>query len=179
MLLGVENIDVNLKAGGGRSPLHMIAEKNPRYMEEGHLRAMSSLLRAHGININLKYKDGNTPLSRACVRANLEAVRVLLRAGADANIQNDFGSTALGIAKSRGKREADAEATAVAEPEADAEAYRGYYGGYLGGYYGGYRGYGGYYRGKREADAEAYRGYGGYLGGYYGGYRGYGGYYRG
>jgi len=99
MLLGVENIDVNLKAGGGRSPLHMIAEKNPRYMEEGHLRAMSSLLRAHGININLKDKDGNTPLSRACVRANLEAVRVLLRAGADANIQNDFGSTALGIAK--------------------------------------------------------------------------------
>jgi palmitoyltransferase ZDHHC13/17 len=46
--------------------------------------------------------NGQLPLHRACLRGDIEIVRLLLRHGADPNGKNDFEETALHFASKRG-----------------------------------------------------------------------------
>ena len=61
-------------------------------------------LLATGANPN-KYKDhaGNTALHSAALRGHNEVVTTLITAGADLNIQNKHGDTALRIITKKGK----------------------------------------------------------------------------
>ncbi|CAM9581586.1 unnamed protein product, partial [Choristocarpus tenellus] len=62
---------------------------------EGHTDIVASLLKGAGANPDDKDKDGTTALMAASVRGHQEVVGVLLDHGADLNLQNDEGHTAL------------------------------------------------------------------------------------
>ncbi len=56
-------------------------------------------LLAHGINVNLKDRNGWTPLMNTAHSGDVVVAGMLLRAGADINARNSFGTTALGVAR--------------------------------------------------------------------------------
>ena len=58
---------------------------------------MVEFLVDNGIEVNIKDKDGNTPLIKACYGNNSAIVRKLLKAGAEVNVKNDKGETPITI----------------------------------------------------------------------------------
>ena len=62
--------------------------------QSGHLNIVEMLIKA-GCDINETDKNKWTPLMNACYWANQEACLALLKAGADPNIKNIDGRTAL------------------------------------------------------------------------------------
>ena len=85
--------DVNTVTIGGRSALLFAAEY-------GHVEAIRALCQ-HGANINKRGgRDRNTPLLQACLYAHDGAVTELIRNGADVDIGNVDGNSALFIAGS-------------------------------------------------------------------------------
>ncbi|XP_018587758.2 B-cell lymphoma 3 protein homolog [Scleropages formosus] len=77
----------------GRSPLIHAVENNN--ME------MISMLIESGVNVNAQSYSGNTALHSACGRGQVEAVRVLLRNGADSSLKNYHNDTPLMVAKNK------------------------------------------------------------------------------
>ena len=61
-----------------------------------------------GADVNAKDSLGWTPLIRAAVGGNAEAVTLLLAAGADKNAEDFFGRTAMEVAEGRGHEEVKA-----------------------------------------------------------------------
>ena len=87
--------DVNLFDDMGRAPLHYAAAG-------GRLEAIAALL-GHGapVNANDEATIGETPLALAVQEASVDAVRLLLDAGADPDIAGWMGHTARSRACSR------------------------------------------------------------------------------
>ncbi|KAJ2853799.1 hypothetical protein GGI22_004725, partial [Coemansia erecta] len=75
-------------------------EENFREMAAlGNVKAMKAYLRG-GVNIDGQNKvNGQTALHWACVRGNLDAIELLVRAGADTTIKNNKGQTPLEVCK--------------------------------------------------------------------------------
>lgn len=69
----------------------------------GHEDIVKLLLRVPGININAQDIDGETALMRAVFWSNKTMVTLLLNAGADPNIKNNEGKTALDQAREKFK----------------------------------------------------------------------------
>ncbi len=69
-------------------PLHDAARS-------GDSQQVEQLLDGKSVDINARFNEGSTALMIAAFNHNIDVVRVLLEAGADVNLQNDFGSTAL------------------------------------------------------------------------------------
>lgn len=86
-LLIAADADVNKP---GWTPLHYAATK-------GHLDTMSLLLENHAY-IDAASPNGTTPLMMAAQYASPAAVKLLLDAGADAQLKNSLGMTALDFA---------------------------------------------------------------------------------
>ena len=53
-------------------------------------------------SLDRRTKEGNTPLHYCVIQNQPEAMRLLLRSGAVADVQNNNGKTPLSIAKERG-----------------------------------------------------------------------------
>jgi hypothetical protein len=88
--------DVNAKCGSRGSPLHAASY-------EGHLE-VARLLLENGANINLEDGQGETPLVAAYHRNdNLEAMELLLKHGAAADVHYDHHGTILHDASYRGR----------------------------------------------------------------------------
>jgi len=85
------SLDVNaLEANRlqGRAALHMAAQA-------GSVQAIQFLL-AHGAKVDLRNSEMETPLHEAAFRARPEAIKALLNAGADINLETgDYCFTAL------------------------------------------------------------------------------------
>jgi ankyrin repeat protein len=62
-------------------------------IRENNLPALRTLLKSN--DANTRDKRGTTPLMYAAESGSIDAVRVILAAGADVNASNDFGATAL------------------------------------------------------------------------------------
>ncbi|XP_070531961.1 NF-kappa-B inhibitor-like protein 1 isoform X2 [Ptychodera flava] len=77
-------------------------EKLVRYMNEGNLPKLKSLLKKHrNIDVNIiKNSQGRTPLHTACLSSDDAIVRCLLKHGADATVQDFHGDTALHLSLS-------------------------------------------------------------------------------
>src|SRR5262245_851364 len=61
---------------------------------DGHTEVVKKLL-ASGANVNMKTKDGSTPLINASLNGHTEVVKALLGAGADINAKDMASRTAL------------------------------------------------------------------------------------
>ncbi|XP_039691945.1 fibronectin type 3 and ankyrin repeat domains protein 1 isoform X1 [Pteropus medius] len=64
----------------------------------GNQKAASLLIEA-GANVNVKDKDGKTPLMVAVLNNHEELVQLLLEKGADASVKNEFGKGVLEMAR--------------------------------------------------------------------------------
>ena len=89
-----KGFDVNLKDKNGQTPLHSAAQEKDKDICEILINA--------GAKINEKDKWGNTPLSVAITQGldeKGEIINLLLNKGADPLIKNNYGSSALDVAK--------------------------------------------------------------------------------
>lgn len=90
-------IDPHERDANGRSMLMLVALNNRTSLleddEHEKLHEMVAALIAAGVGVDLRDKNGNTALMYAVVYRG--PVRILLRAGANPNIANNFGETAL------------------------------------------------------------------------------------
>ncbi|XP_015428082.1 PREDICTED: fibronectin type 3 and ankyrin repeat domains protein 1 [Myotis davidii] len=79
-------------AGSGWTPLMRVSAVS------GSERVASLLIEA-GADVNVKDKDGKTPLMVAVLNNHEELVQLLLDKGADANVRNEFGKGILDMAR--------------------------------------------------------------------------------
>ncbi|KAB5562441.1 hypothetical protein PHYPO_G00017800 [Pangasianodon hypophthalmus] len=66
--------------------------------------AVASLLIRAGADVNVRDKDGKTPLMVAVLNNHEQLVKLLLDSGADRHVKNEFGSGAAEMAKAFGKQ---------------------------------------------------------------------------
>lgn len=92
--------EVNARDNAGSTPLHQAAAA------EGHSGDVLELLLAHGAAVNAADRQGLTPLHYATLANNRDAVKVLLKHGANANAKDDKGgNTPLILAAAKGYKE--------------------------------------------------------------------------
>ena len=63
---------------------------------------MVDFLVQNSLSLDRRTKEGNTPLHYCVIQNQPEAMRLLLRSGAAADLQNNNGKTPLSIARERG-----------------------------------------------------------------------------
>eukprot|EP00959_Pyramimonas_sp_CCMP1952_P280990 5873443-Pyramimonas_sp.AAC.2 len=66
----------------------------------GHHRVVE-LLMAAGADVNIQSLGNRTPLMGAAMNGHVEITKIFLEAGADLSPVNDFGETALAVAKAK------------------------------------------------------------------------------
>ena len=96
MLLG-HHADVNARNADGQAPLHMLSRWRAQQDEDEGPDLAKQLLE-RGANVNEKDKDNATPLHLASYHKRLEVVQILLDNGANIDMENDQGKTALQLA---------------------------------------------------------------------------------
>lgn len=100
-LLLDRGVDVNQRQKDGWAAVHQAASSESP-------EALNMLLTAPGINIRVVDEDGETPLHTAARKGRTEAVRALLKAGAEVNARDSKGNTPLTAAKNKNKTDAAA-----------------------------------------------------------------------
>lgn len=75
----------------GNTPLILCIAKGHKRPGQMPNYALTEYLIANGANVNKPDDLGNTPLHYACVRRDLETIRLLLANNADQNIENHLG----------------------------------------------------------------------------------------
>lgn len=76
-------------------PPDAVASRMMEALRRGDRKAFQQLLRDEPDHINKRGPAGSTPLMYAALYGDLDSVRRLLQAGADPNVANDAGATAL------------------------------------------------------------------------------------
>ena len=93
-----ENPDqVNAKANGGWTPLHLAAERGNKDVIE--------LLIAKGAQVNAKDKFGSTPLHCAAWMGQKDVAELLIAKGVNVNAKDQHGQTPLHMAAHEGRKE--------------------------------------------------------------------------
>jgi hypothetical protein len=69
--------------------------------EKGNIEQVKALI-AKGVDVNIKDKDGNTPLHEAALNGHRDVVEFLIANGADAKARTKEGKTALDYARDAG-----------------------------------------------------------------------------
>ena len=91
--------DVNVQSNDGNTPLILAAKKGDT---DNYLK-VAELLIAHKADINAQNKyEGRSPLIAAVVNRQIKTVEWLLKHGAEPNLRNNRGGTALSIAAQLG-----------------------------------------------------------------------------
>ena len=81
--------DTNISDTKGDTCLHCAAQK------ERCTEILQAIISSHSIDVNVVNQKNVTALMIACGKGNEEAINVLLNAGADPHIANDYGDTCL------------------------------------------------------------------------------------
>lgn len=108
-LLASNSFNVDVKAGGGATPLHYAAGL-------GHCDAAEALL-AGGAALHARASSGHTPLHLAVAAGREQAVELLLKHGAALDVADQHGMTPLRLARQLGD-----ERAAIAKLLEDAAA---------------------------------------------------------
>jgi uncharacterized protein len=91
-----DGANVNSTDTSGRIPLISVCDHPGSY-------ELAKLLIESGARVNVKEKDGNTPLTYAAMYGNLKLVELLLQAGGDPNMKGgNYGRTPLHFTASAG-----------------------------------------------------------------------------
>ena len=85
--------------------LQLLSAVGPKLEAAKRIKIRLETLRADGVDLNTKDKDGYTPLYRAIRSDSLEVVKVLIVAGVDVNAKNNSGRTPLHFAAYTGTPE--------------------------------------------------------------------------
>ncbi len=94
-----KGIDINAEDNSGRSPLLLAIQRNKLALID-ELIALNA-----NANFNLANKEGTTVLMEAVLNDNVDIAHLLIKNGADLNLKNGRGNTALGIAKREGSQQ--------------------------------------------------------------------------
>ena len=90
-----ESTDVNQRDKGGRTALHYV-------VLNGNREIFQRLITHSDLDINVQDKDGVTPIRLAVCECIVPAVLALLQMGADPNIKDSHGISAVDEAKQAG-----------------------------------------------------------------------------
>jgi ankyrin repeat protein len=94
--------DVNVKDGGGRTPLHWASTN-------GHVQVLKELVE-HGADIEAKDRYGDTPLHKAAINDRLAVVNELLSPGDEIHANDSNGTTTSILGKRKSRAGANTEA---------------------------------------------------------------------
>ena len=97
--------DINQKNEEGENALLLCDYGSYDIAEDYHYEKpdMVEFLIDNGVEGNVKDKEGNTPLIKACYGNNISIIRKLLKAGAKVNVKNNKGETPIiVVAKNNG-----------------------------------------------------------------------------
>ncbi|WP_456373729.1 ankyrin repeat domain-containing protein [Thiolapillus sp.] len=94
--------DLLLKAGADLDATALLLAAVDQDVSE---REVYRYLNKHGADMNLRDKDGDTPLLKAIHKGNHKLAKHLVSFGADVTVTDKNGKTALAIAKSLGLRD--------------------------------------------------------------------------
>ena len=83
---------MNAHNNGGVAALHLASC-------EGHAEALRELLKRPDAAVNAQENLGHTPLKWACVKGHLMAATILIAAGADLALLDNYGNSALRLAE--------------------------------------------------------------------------------
>ena len=86
-----KSADIYDQDENGQTPLHTAIS----YTFYNSSLAVVSLLIEEGANVNMRNKDGRTPLHKASIDGHLEIVKLLFKKGANIHIKDNNGNTAL------------------------------------------------------------------------------------
>ena len=86
---------INAKSRSGHTPLHLAVY---------HVDVLQFLIDS-GADINARSHNGSTPLHEAVWVSSLEAVKILVAAGADTETENEYDATPFELAESNGQAE--------------------------------------------------------------------------
>ncbi|KAI1361318.1 ankyrin repeat-containing domain protein [Xylaria arbuscula] len=99
MILAEQGADLMKSDKNGASALHLIFSSPASETGSEELECLDVLLEFHTrVNLDKADEDGETVLHRCARRSHLRAVQKLVRAGANVNLQDKYGSTPLGVA---------------------------------------------------------------------------------
>lgn len=87
--------DINLQNKAGASAMHIIARCNTANMN----KIFNLMLKNKNLNVNIKDLEGYTPLMRAIEFENIQIVKALVKNGADLNVKNNYGYSAIELAQ--------------------------------------------------------------------------------
>lgn len=96
-LLVEKGANVNLVDDAGVSPLHWIA----RSSDDGMLDMFALIISTDNLAVNIRDIEGYTPLMRAVEVENITIVNALLERQADVYIKNNYGESAIKLARKR------------------------------------------------------------------------------
>ena len=100
-----QEADVNLKNdsdGDGSALTYVVRHQN---ITAEQRKEMCELLVAHGADVNVRRRNGNTPLHLAARGGQKDILELLIDKGADMNIINNAGRSPLRIAMNQGHTE--------------------------------------------------------------------------
>lgn len=99
MILAEHGADLKKVDANGASALHLVFSSPDSEDGSDELVCLSVLLEFHTrIDLDQPGEDSETVLHRCAQRGHLRAVQKLIRAGANENLQDKYGSTPLGVA---------------------------------------------------------------------------------
>ena len=95
LLLNV-GANINQTNSIGQTSLHIYCNNFAAYQDKGN--SIMKLLLSHNVDVNLRDSNGRTPLHYTCEMRNIDAVKLLLEAGAQLDIVDKGGFNELQIA---------------------------------------------------------------------------------
>lgn len=93
-MLTAAGFDVNARNGDGVVPLHWASFF-------GHTTVVEHLLAKEGIEVDAQTRDKMTPLIDACLNGRGPVLALLLAAGADSRLADEYGRNGLHYGESR------------------------------------------------------------------------------
>jgi ankyrin repeat protein len=93
--LGNKGANLNVTGNSGKTPLSKLAGTCMYSDGAPHYESVISVLISKHADINARDAFGNTPLMNATESCRTEMLKILLAAGADPNIRNNKGPSAL------------------------------------------------------------------------------------
>jgi ankyrin repeat protein len=104
--------DVNSRNDAGQAPLHLLCTRETRRKDDRS--DIAKLLLERGAKVDVKDKNGATPLQLASYNQRVKIVRVLLDHGANADTKNDQGKIPLQLAYLTGSQDSPEDGVGVA-----------------------------------------------------------------